>query len=84
MRAKRSSFLAMLRPSGRATQRSQLKNTMRDAPASIHFCTRKSARSPFGSPAYTVTSTPGSPLQGTTSMTSASASSGPELTRRQR
>ena len=67
---------------GQATQRVQEKNTISDAPASVHFCTRKSLRSPFGRPANTVERTVGSALHGTTSMTSASASCSSVCTRR--
>ena len=57
-------------------------STSSDAPASVHFCTRKSLRSPFGRPANTVERTVGSALHGTTSMTSASASCSSVCTRR--
>ena len=80
MRCQRSSFFSIL--TALATQRVQEKNTISDAPASVHFCTRKSLRSPFGRPANTVERTVGSALHGTTSMTSASASCSSVCTRR--
>ena len=80
MRCQRSSFFSMF--TALATQRVQEKNTISAAPASVHFCTRKSLRSPFGRPANTVVRTVGSALHGTTSMTSASASCSSVCTRR--
>lgn len=71
MRCQRATFFSD-GPVSRATHRWQGKNRISDAPASVHFCTMKSARSPLGSPAKTVTCTLGSPGQGTVSKTSAS------------